>query len=143
MNSKKPKSRITRFEIGRCYNLGNYQTMSFRVTVEVPEGESVRRAVFNTDKLLRAASPRAPVSESEYRRALNQLNDPTAWHRNITNKPERAREIQIMVKRAKELKEQREEWEANREAAMKALDNIGATKVFKDAKDNWGSEDYP
>lgn len=142
MKNTKPKSRIVRFEIGRLYNLGNYQNITFRVTVEVPEGNSVRQAVFNTNELLRAASPRSPVSQDDYKHALEQLRDPLAWHQNITNKLERARQIRIMVKRAKEIKALREEWEANREAAMKALDNIGATKVFKDAKDTWDEEDY-
>jgi hypothetical protein len=137
----KTRSRISRFTIGRLYNLGNYEHIRYELTVDVAEGRSAAVALSNTLKLLKAVSPKPPVSSSDYSQAKSQLSDPQAWHKNIADKRERARAIKTMVEDAKNTVKKFEVWEERRRAAQLVLDNIGASTEFKDAKLSWGEHD--
>ncbi len=135
------KSKISRFTIGRLYNLGNYEHVRYELTVEIGEGRSAALALKNTLRLLRAVNPKPPVPSYEYERAKSQIEKPEDWHKNIADKDEQKRERKQMVEAAKKTVKKFETWVNRRHAAELVLDDIGGTKAFKDAKLSWDDDD--
>lgn len=134
-------TRISRLTIGRLYNLGNYEHVRYELTVEIGEGKSAALALRNTMRILRAANPKPPCADYEYESYLKRIEDPHAWHKNITDKKERAKAIRTMVKDAKEAVKKYEAWKARRKAAEALLDSVGCVRIFKDAKLSWQDDD--
>jgi hypothetical protein len=137
----KKRPRITSFSVGRVYNLGNYENIRLDLSVEVPEGESVRAALTSVMGILKAASPKPPVQAYSVEHARKQLEDPQAWHKNIVIVKERKAAIRCMVKDAKATVSKWEAWKASRKLALEALDAIGATSIRKDHKNDWNDEE--
>lgn len=137
------KSKITRFTIGRLYNLGNYEHVRYELTVQVAEGRSAALALRNTLKLLKAVNPKPPVASFDYERAKSQIEKPDEWHKNIADKAEQSRARKEMVVEAKKTVKKFETWVNRRHAAEIVLDDIGGSKAFKDAKLSWDdNNDY-
>lgn len=137
----KSKSKVTRLTIGRLYNLGNYEHVRYEITVEIGEGRSATLALRNTMKVLRTANPKSPVSAFDYESAVKRLADPEAWHKNIEPICERKKLIKEMVAEAKKTVKRQDDWTMRRKAAELMLDDIGAVRVFKDAKLSWGDDE--
>lgn len=137
----KSKTKVTRITIGRLYNLGNYEHVRYELTVEVGEGRSAALALRNTMKILRAANPKPPVSSFDHESAVKRLADPEAWHKNIEPESARKKAIKETVSQAKETVKRHDQWIARRKVAEMMLDDIGAARVFKDAKLSWGDEE--
>lgn len=138
---KTTKTKVTRLTIGRLYNLGNYEHIRYEITVEIGEGRSASLALRNTMRILRAANPKPPVSSFDYESAKKRLEDPESWHKNVTPVSERKKRIKEMVANAKNTVKRHDNWMARRKVAESMLDDIGATRVFKDAKLSWGEDD--
>lgn len=133
--------RTSKITIGRLYNLGNYEHVRYELTVEIEKGESPALALRNVMRVLKAANPKPPVQPYEYETAVKKLAASDDWMKNVTDAAERKRRIKDMVKEAKEIVKKWDTWVARRKAAEKLLDNIGCTKVFKDAKLDWHDDD--
>lgn len=138
---KNTKSKVSRFTIGRLYNLGNYEHVRYELTVEVGEGRSAAVALKNTLRLLRAVNPKPPVSSFDYERALLQIAKPEDWHKNIQDEAQQAKLRKEMVVEAKKVVKKFEAWAKRRHAAELVLDDIGCAKAFKDAKLSWDNDD--
>ncbi len=134
-------TQVTKLTIGRLYNLGNYEHVRYELTVEIGEGRSAALALRNTMRILRAANPKPPCDDYEYKSALERLKDPQAWHKNVADKKERVQAIRNMVRDAKANVKAYEAWKARRKAAEALLDSIGCVKEFKDAKLSWQDDD--
>jgi hypothetical protein len=142
MKMKSPnKTRISRLTIGRLYNLGNYEHVRYEITVEVPNGESPRTALHRIMFVLKAANPKPPVQEHEYAHAQSILSEPQAWHKNIADKKERAKAIKELVTGAKQTVASWEKWKLLRRRGLALLDEFGATRSYKDHKEDW-DDDY-
>lgn len=135
------KSKISRFTIGRLYNLGNYEHVRYELTVEVAEGRSAALALRNTLKLLKAVNPKPPVPSYEYESAKSKIEKPNDWHKNIADKEEQARLRKEMVAESQKTVKKFETWVNRRHAAEIVLDDIGGSKAFKDAKLSWEDND--
>ena len=139
--TQKTKTRIQRITIGRLYNLGNYEHVRYELSVEVPEGRSAGLALRNIMRVLKAANPKPPIQTYDYETAIKKLADPEAWHENIANVRERKEVIKKMVKESKDKVALYKAWIARRKAAERMMDDIGGTRVFKDAKLSWNDDD--
>ncbi len=135
------KSRITRFIIGRLYNLGNYEHIRYELSVEIGEGRSAALALRNTLRLLRAVNPKPPIPSYEYEIAKSKIAKPNDWHKNIEDKAAQEKARKEMVADALKKVKQFETWVKRRHAAELVLDDIGGTKAFKDAKLSWDDDD--
>lgn len=135
------KTQIRRITIGRLYNLGNYEHVRYELSVEIGEGRSAALALRNTLRLLKAVNPKPPVASYDYERAKSQIEKPDDWHKNIVDKDEQTRLRKHMVVEAKKTVKKFETWVKRRHAAELVLDDIGGTKVFKDAKLSWSDDD--
>lgn len=139
----KKKPRITSFSVGRVFNLGNYENMRLDLSVEVPEGNSVKGALFEIMGILKAAHPKPPVQQYEVDSARRQLEDPEAWHKNIKSAKDRRAAIRQMIKDAKAIIKKYENWRKARARAVEKLDHLGASITTKDHKEDWqDGEDY-
>lgn len=136
-----PKTKITRLTVGRLYNLGNYEHVRYELTVDIGEGRSAALALRNIMRVLKAANPKSPVASYDLESARKKLEDPQSWHKNVADPKERKKLIKEMVRSAKELVRSWDAWVARRKAAERLLDDIGASKVHKDAKLTWGDDD--
>lgn len=141
MKTSKAKSRVTFVEVGRLYNLGNYQNVSYKLGAQVEPGDSAAKILQNLVRILKAANPKSPVSEYDLQNAYKRLEKPEDLAKNMTNAKERKKAIRQMVKDAKAVIAQHECSVARRNAALKLIDDIGGTVVHKDAKDSWRDDD--
>lgn len=136
------KTRISKLTIGRLFNLGNYEHVRYELTIDIAEGDSVKLALQNTMRLLKAANPKPPIPTFDYEHAKSILSDPQAWHKNIADRKERKRLIAETVKSAKQIVKTYDDWKARRKAAMDALDAIGCERIWKDHKEDWRDDDW-
>lgn len=127
-----PKPRLSRFSIGRLYNLGNFEHVRYELTVEVPPECSAKDAFINALQLLQCASPHRPCSQSALKEAREALAknpaDLSNWERGGLDS-------------YKKLVEANEVFEHNRKLALEALDRLGGTVEYKDAKADWEDDE--
>lgn len=129
-----PGPRISRITIARLHNLGNYEHVRYEVTVELPPGTSPASVLHRTEQMLNALSPRSPHSAIELMHARDTVKvglkpDATAYERDNL----RAAERRLQIHR---------EWQQKRDAAQLAFDELGGTRIYTDAKDDWRDEDF-
>jgi hypothetical protein len=86
------------------------------------------------------AHPKAPIQKYDVDSARSRLEDPQAWHKNITPERKRQQEIRRMVKDAKATVNKWETWKDARSGALAKLDALGATITRKDHKEDWQEE---
>lgn len=134
-------TKVTKITIGRLYNLGNYEHVRYELTVDIGQGESPSVALRNVMRVLNAANPKPPVQTYEYETAIKKLAAPAEWMKNVVDPKERKRRIKDMVKEARDIVKKWDAWAARRKSVETLLDNIGATRVFKDAKLSWNDDD--
>lgn len=131
-SKSKSKPRVSRITVGRLYNLGNYEHVRYEITVDVPAGVKPSHALTQTLRVLKAANPKPPCSDYEIRTARESM----------AKKPEDLTEydrghMDIFKQRV----ERYDAWLAQKERALRILDDIGGSKVEVDAKEAWGFED--
>ena len=128
MNTPTPQARVSRITVGRLHNLGNYEHVRYEIAVDVPEGASAMQTLSNVERVLAGLDPKPAVSEYDLQRASAALAKPVEdwsdWERdNVT-----AYRNYIAKNEA---------WRAEQKLAREALDDIGGTSVYTDAKDKW------
>lgn len=126
-----PKARITSIAISRLFNLGNYQNIKYDLAVEVPAGVSAKSVMVNLSHILFELKPLRKPEEVDYlQRALAKAEaDRDDWEKSNLDK---------WIEISEEFKRRH----ARQAEALKALDDLGGTTFFKDAKENWDDEDY-
>lgn len=132
LTSDKPTARVSRFTIGRLYNLGSYEHIRYELSIDVPEGASAKEAFDHAMSILGRLNPKPPVDSYALGTATRVLASPAAdlseW------------EAQELTK-YREVVAKYDAWKAEKDAVSKELDAIGVTRVYKDAKEEWDQED--
>ena len=144
---------ITKIEIGRLYNLGSYEHVSYKLTVEVPQGESAATAIIGMEKILEALSPKtATHNRGELAREKRQVEE---MHRKLSDEgPEEFRRHyghsfvgtpEEYIGRCEQSHAdnvaRRNAWEARSAKARKLLEDLGGAANWKDAKLDWENDD--
>lgn len=131
-NTQTPKTRITRFSIGRVHNLGNYENVRYEVQVDVAEGENVTQLMTNLENILEEVRAVSNVSEWDYERAKEKLAKPAS-----ELSESELQNLDIYKKRVADY----ESVNARRQKAKDALNSLGGNEVYRDAKDDWENND--
>lgn len=126
-----PQARVSRITAARLHNLGNYEHVRYEVSVDVPEGASASRVFSNIERVLAGLDPKPPVAAHDLHRAAAALKMPVEewpeWERGNLE----AYRNYIAEDAA---------WRAGQKLAREALDAIGGTSVYTDAKEQWDDE---
>lgn len=128
MNTPTPKAHVSRITVARLHNLGNYEHVRYEIAVEIPDGTSASKVLSDVERVLAGLDPKPPVDDYDLRRATEALKRPVEewedWERG--NEPTYRSRIAADA-----------EWRAAQKLARQALDDIGGTSVYTDAKDTW------
>lgn len=123
-----PQARVSKITVGRLHNLGNYEHVRYEIAVDVPEGASATQTLSNVERVLAGLDPKPPVSEYDLQRANTALAKPMEewpeWERDNVDAY-----VSYIAKDAA--------WRAEQKLAREALDDIGGTRIYTDAKDKW------
>lgn len=145
-----PKPRISRINIGRLYNLGNYEHERFELTIDIPEGASAQDAIIGAERILAGLKPMVGIKEpSELRRMrvrLDEMRNMTeqqiqtqygSWSAPATKETIiRRHEVDLdeeIEKRRKAIKKQEE--------ARALFDDLCGAAKWVDAKLSWDNDD--
>lgn len=128
------EARVSRLTIGRLYNMGNYEHVRYEISVEVPEGANAGDAMRRLKTILWALRP-AKVDKYSIRHAKELVGDPDKHGNNYVDLPAALASAQAQIdKHAAELQRIKD--------ATAALEDLGGSGVFTDAKDDWDEEPY-
>lgn len=123
-----PQARVSKITVGRLHNLGNYEHVRYEIAVDVPEGASATQVLANVERVLAGLDPKPPVSDYDLQRAAEVLAKP------VQDWPEWE---QSNLQAYQNYIEKDAEWKAEQQLARLALDDIGGTRIYTDAKDKW------
>jgi putative NADH-flavin reductase len=143
---------ITKITIGRLFNLGSYEHARYELSVEVPPGESAATALTGLERIIEALNPRRPCnvpSEEETKHAANRIGamramSPEDFERQYLGYGSKATQASYIASSEQDLADgikRREEWQARAKRARELLDDLGGAAVWKDAKQDWDTED--
>ena len=122
------KSRVSKITAARLHNLGNYEHVRYEITVEIPDGASAAQALGNVERVLSGLDPKPPVTAYDLQRARAALAKPIEewpkWERDNVQQYRNYIEIDAA-------------WRTGQNLAREALDDIGGTRIYTDAKDDW------
>lgn len=125
------KPYVSKITVGRLHNLGNYEHVRYEIEVQVPEGKSASQVLENIERTLDGLDPKPPVSVHDLLNARSMLAKPLEewpeWQRGNEES------YRSHIERDKA-------WRKLQTTARKALDDIGGTTVYTDAKDKWDDE---
>lgn len=126
-----PQARVSRITVGRLHNLGNYEHVRYEIAVDVPEGASAAATLGNIERILADLDPKPPVNEYELQNAVKGLAKPAAEMEEyeLSNIP--CWKDRVAKDKA---------WREGRQAARAALDDVGGSRIYTDAKDTWDDE---
>ncbi len=109
-------------------NLSNAWLDRYEIEVQIPEGASATQTLSNIERVLAGLDPKPPVESYDLKRAINALALPVEewpeWER-----PNVESYSNTVAKDAA--------WRAEQKLAHEALDDIGGTRIYTDAKDRW------
>ena len=130
----KAKSRVSRITVRKLFNLGNYEHVSYELSVDVDEGASARQALLDTVRILSGLKPIKKLSGYDTAKAL-------------LLKPYDAISL-IEAEKIEDARKTVAEYEgafAYRNECLQRLDDLGGARQKVDAKDRWndGDEDCP
>lgn len=132
LTSEPQPTRITRIQIQRLHNLGNYESVRYEVALDVGETDDALTVLRKLEKALEDIRAKSGVDSFSLKRAKEKLEATDgleAWE----------------IENAKEIIAKHEAAKAKRKAAHELLASLHCTSEKRDAKDNWDdtdSEDY-
>lgn len=129
-----PTTRVSRIQIQRLHNLGNYESIRYEVTVDVAPGDNAATILSNLETALEDIQCECDVSKSRYEMYLLRMSEPT----DKNGEPWTEREIS----NAKEGIAKYEAVLARREAARELLTHLHVVRERRDAKENWDEDEY-
>lgn len=135
LNLEPQPTRITRIQIQRLHNLGNYESVRYEVTVDVAPTDDAGKVLTTLETALEDVQARSDYTTSRYERALNILSEPVnQWGEAWT---------ELEIEGAKGVIAAYEAAQAKRVAARELLSSLSCVKEKRDAKENWDNdEDY-
>lgn len=120
-----PGPRISRVNVARLHNLGNYEHIRYEVTVDLPEGTSPASVLGELELLMSDLAPRIPVDHYELLRARQKLAEPPQPDEPFdATRREKARETIALY----------ETWRAAREKALDKFNQFGGLTRHVEAK---------
>jgi len=128
LTSEPQPTRITRIQIQRLHNLGNYESVRYEVTVDVGANDDAGKVLRTLEKALDDIRAQPNSSAWDYKRAKNKLEKPDEleqWERESYQKTVKGHE----------------EAHAKREAARQMLSSFIVSEEKRDAKENWDDEE--
>jgi hypothetical protein len=140
---------VSRITIGRLFNLGNYEHERFEISVDLAAGENARHALENVSAILNSLNPTPPFgvpSLDEVVRLENRYKhevalSPDEWERNRPYIPSPGKgriECLADLKAESMTKRHRyEKWKGHQQRALDALNELGGSISWKDAKLDW------
>lgn len=130
LTSELQPTRITRIQIQRLHNLGNYESVRYEVAVDVSPNDDASKVLRTLEKALEDIRAKSGVDSFYLKRAKEKLekpNDFETWE----------------IENAKEQIAKHEAAKAKRKSAHELLASLHCTSEKRDAKDNWeDEEDY-
>lgn len=131
------KPRVSRITIGRLYNLGNYEHIRYEIAADIPDGEDAANVIVNLESILGALNPKPEAAGGYHRGRLKELIE---IQKAGSLTPSQAETLADLQKQNAAYRHGVE----RREKARAALNDLGGTTVFTDAKDKWDDEyEYP
>jgi hypothetical protein len=131
--TKEPaKSRVTHLNIGRVYNLGNYENLRVEVGIDIGSEDDPAKVMRSVEGILKDLNAKHGLSGYDLRRAREAVAKPEAE----LDEDERAR-----LPRYREMLAKVEDRDRRRQAAREALATLNYTSERRDAKDDW-DDDY-
>ncbi len=127
------KSRVSRLNVGRVYNLGNYENMRVEVTVDIGLEDDPARVLRSVQNILTDLQAKHGVQSYELSRAREVLAKPES-------ELDETEKLNLSSYRTKVAKY--EEAMGRRTKAREALSTLNYTSEHRDAKDGWDDEDY-
>lgn len=127
-------TKVSRITIGRLYNLGNYEHIRYEIAVDVENGDDAGKTMRNLEKILAALDPK-PQALDDY--SLSSLSELEKLAKESTLTPYQKDQLENL----REKYALRRAGIARRNSARAALNNLGGTAVFTDAKQEWEIED--
>ena len=129
------RSRVTRLDVQRVYNLGNYENLRVGVTVEVGEGDDPGKLLGSLQAILGDLRAKSGVSEWDLRDARRELAMPEPPETDEVGRRNWARAQATVAKHETAMR--------RRDRARAALSTLEYTSEHRDAKDAWDdAEDY-
>lgn len=128
LTSEPQPTRITRIQIQRLHNLGNYESVRYEVAVDVSPNDDAGKVLRTLEKALEDIRAKSGVDNSYLKRAKEKLETPDgveAWE----------------IENAKEIIAKHEAAKAKRKAAHELLASLHCTSEKRDAKENWDDEE--
>jgi hypothetical protein len=130
---------VTALTVARLHNLGNYEHVRYEVTVALPDGAKPSEVLSDVTEILADLRP-SKQSQWDIGRARTLLAgaEPPVVPDDAPYEQRRAREV---WEQARELVK-RDDAEQKRVArAQQALNDLGGTRRYTDAKASWDDED--
>lgn len=128
LTSEPQVTRITRIQIQRLHNLGNYESVRYDVTVDVAPTHDAGKILRTLERALEDIRAKSDVDSFYLKRAQEKLADP-AGHDDET------------MAAAQHLVDKAEAAKAKRKAAYELLASLHCTSEKRDAKENWDDEE--
>lgn len=135
LNIEPQPTRITRIQIQRLHNLGNYESVRYEVTVDVGLNDDAGKVLATLETALNDLQAKSDCSEYSYKEALKVMSNPlNQWGDPHTEKD---------IARAREKIAEWEAAKAKHEAARDLLSSLSYREEKRDAKENWDDgEEY-
>lgn len=135
MNPEPPIARVTSIKIGRLHNLGNYEHVRYEIAVDVPEGASASQALKNLERVLDGLDPKGPVPDHELARAVDVVRRAEKSGEDSLEEWER-----VNLEGYRDAIAKHQAWRDQQKLARYALDQIGGTGIYSDAKEKWDQD---
>lgn len=127
---------VSRITIARLHNCGNYEHVRYEIAVDVAPDGNPAAVLQELESILNDLKPTKTEFDYELRNARAKMALPASELTDID-----FRNMALYRERVRKADEET----ANREAAMRKLNELGGSRVYTDAKNNWDDNDreYP
>ena|SRR3990167_5437432 len=143
--------KVEKIEIGRLYNLGSYEHISYKLTVAIADGESAATAITGMEKILAGLAPLGNAglaTNSEIAQKKNEIEKmktmPLAdWEQRYGHYAATA--VELIERYEGSLQgaiEKRTAAVARAQKARALFDDLGGAAQWKDAKLDWDDEGF-
>lgn len=130
---------VTALTVARLHNLGNYEHVRYEVTVALPEGAKPSEVLADVTAIMADLRPsRESQWDVDRARTLLAGAEPPVVSDDAPYEQRRAREVWDLAVR---LVKRDDEEQRRLSRARQALDDLGGTRRYTDAKDKWDDED--
>lgn len=142
-------SRISKFTVGRLYNLGNYEHIRYELTVDIAEGDDAAEAIVGVERILAGLAPDKSIKDFDSIRRdeerIQRMRTMSAvdWEREYRHHEGTPSEVIARYEEALVAdKKRREESITRQRRARDLFNDLGGAEKFTDAKLSWDDNQY-